>query len=237
MKLTLKTVAKDKFDIDVDIDSSVQKIKEIISEVKSVEVSYVKLIYNGRILKTTETLANIGYREGEWIVLMLRKSKPKSPPVVDNNIVVEEQQCVEDKEQDEIDAVLDELSDRDIQLLYEILNNDPQIDQLLTAYPQLRDQLKNPEILLQLLTKAKHPVVDELGKPDDAPRIIRVTEEEAEDLELIKSEVLAIIGAVPNMSEGRLNAIIYQVYTSANGDIEMAKNFLVNDLMDNFKHL
>lgn len=306
MKITIKTIAKDVFDIELDPTSNVLDLKEKIATTKEVELSHIKLIYSGRILKDeAQTMEQLGFKEGHFMVMMVKKPKPVKPkeetPQPEPKTTEEpktetsEQTTEEPKEETPEPKTAEEtpkpsepkteetgtitgsippvqpfplmdhpqepqggpqaqvpdlfagqtgdgtgndptLSDTQIQQLYQILNNDPTISQLLQSYPQLREQLKDPHVLLELLSRVGHPIVDQLNQanPDgeDGPQVVQVTPEEKADLDAIKNHITDVMGPVTHMNEGQFNALIYQAYTMANKDMEMAKNFLINELLE-----
>lgn len=125
----------------------------------------------------------------------------------------------------------DGLSDIQIQHLYSILNNDETLAPLLEANPEFRDKLKEPKVLMELLRRIGHPMLDEINETE--PTVVKVTETEKHDLDAIKNDILDVMGPPVKLSEGQLNALIYQTYTMADKNLEIAKEFLINEFLQN----
>ena len=76
MKLIVKLINNESFDVEVDANATVLATKQRIEEVKGAETSLQKLIHAGKVLKDDATLADSGVKEGSFVVLMI--SKPKA---------------------------------------------------------------------------------------------------------------------------------------------------------------
>ncbi|KAH0827836.1 hypothetical protein J3R83DRAFT_3462 [Lanmaoa asiatica] len=76
MKITIKTLQQKVFQIDVDSDDTVGKLKEKIFEAHGHSVDTQKLIYSGRVLPDDKTVASYEIKEKDFLVLMVAKPKP-----------------------------------------------------------------------------------------------------------------------------------------------------------------
>jgi len=81
MKFTIKPLKGDNFEVEVEDQGTVLELKKAIGELKSEFPSDLqKLIYSGRILKDENKVAEIGVKEGEFIVVMAAKAKAPAAP-------------------------------------------------------------------------------------------------------------------------------------------------------------
>lgn len=77
MKVSLKQLKGDTFDIDVDPESSVGDLKAKVAELKpDMAVEHQKLIYAGKVLVDATLMKDCGIKEGQFIVVMVSKVKP-----------------------------------------------------------------------------------------------------------------------------------------------------------------
>ncbi|KAG6372298.1 hypothetical protein JVT61DRAFT_7738 [Boletus reticuloceps] len=76
MKITIKTLQQKVFQIDADGEDTVGKLKEKISEAHGHPVESQKLIYAGRVLLDSKTVASCEIKEKDFLVLMVAKPKP-----------------------------------------------------------------------------------------------------------------------------------------------------------------
>ena len=72
MKLVLKTLKREQFDIEGNGDESVLKLKEKIEAKYTFPVAHQKLIFAGAILEDAKLLSSYGLKEGSFLVLMVR---------------------------------------------------------------------------------------------------------------------------------------------------------------------
>lgn len=79
MKLTLKTLKNDKFQIDIDDAATVKDAKAMIANEKSLQLKTMKLIHAGKILADSDALSSIGIKENEFLVV-LAKPEPAAAP-------------------------------------------------------------------------------------------------------------------------------------------------------------
>ena len=85
MKITIKTLAKQQFEIEVEESDTVSAVKAKIEEAKKNTDSEMpadaqKLIALGKIMDNDKTLAEYNIKEGAFLVVMVTKpKKPKKP--------------------------------------------------------------------------------------------------------------------------------------------------------------
>ncbi|KAI9625622.1 hypothetical protein H4Q26_016160 [Puccinia striiformis f. sp. tritici PST-130] len=80
MKLTFKTLQKQQFVLDVEVSTTVEKLKVLIKESQGFEPEHQKLIFSGKVLGDEKTIEQIGVKEKDFFVVML--IKPKTAPTV-----------------------------------------------------------------------------------------------------------------------------------------------------------
>lgn len=85
MKILIKTLQNKQFEIEVQEDQSVRKVKEQIEEQKKAEgeefpADGQKLIALGKVMEDEKTLKDYNIVEGKFLVVMLQKPKPKPKP-------------------------------------------------------------------------------------------------------------------------------------------------------------
>jgi UV excision repair protein RAD23 len=76
MKITIKTLQQKVFQIDADGEDTVGDLKAKIFEVHGHPVDTQKLIYAGRVLLDSKTVASCEIKEKDFLVLMVAKPKP-----------------------------------------------------------------------------------------------------------------------------------------------------------------
>ncbi|KAN0091115.1 UV excision repair protein Rad23 [Tylopilus felleus] len=76
MNITIKTLQQKVFQIDADGEDTVGKLKEKIFEAHGHPVDSQKLIYAGRVLPNSKTVASCEIKEKDFLVLMVAKLKP-----------------------------------------------------------------------------------------------------------------------------------------------------------------
>ena len=77
MQLTVRTVKKEEYTIEVETTATILACKEKLTAEKGiVEPSGQRLIYQGRVLTDALTLAEVGVRDTDFLVLMLSAPKP-----------------------------------------------------------------------------------------------------------------------------------------------------------------
>jgi len=83
MKLSVKTLKGEQFQIDVETSDQISAVKEAIEKQRSdLPASRQKLIHSGKVLKDTQTISETGVSENEFLVCMVTKEaattvKPK----------------------------------------------------------------------------------------------------------------------------------------------------------------
>lgn len=84
MKVFVRTLTNQKYELDVDPDAKIELVKDLIHKEHNLgEPASQKLIYSGKILKDDQSLNDAKIREGGFIVLMIKKESPAtSKPAV-----------------------------------------------------------------------------------------------------------------------------------------------------------
>jgi len=79
MKIQIKTLKSKKYELEVKCDETVEEIKvKIQKELELGEASMMSLIHHGKILKNDQTANDAGFKENDFVVLMLKKKKKKA---------------------------------------------------------------------------------------------------------------------------------------------------------------
>uniref|UniRef100_A0A7S2W866 UV excision repair protein RAD23 n=1 Tax=Mucochytrium quahogii TaxID=96639 RepID=A0A7S2W866_9STRA len=78
MKLTVKPLKGEPFQIDVELTNTVKELKQVIFDKKQWEITCQKLIHAGKIMADDKNLSDYKVKENGFIVCMV--SKPKAPP-------------------------------------------------------------------------------------------------------------------------------------------------------------
>lgn len=80
MIITIKTLQNKRYDLDIDPKNTVAEIKEKIHKDLSLgEPESQKLIHHGKILKDDQTAESAGFKEKDFLVVMVRKVKKRKP--------------------------------------------------------------------------------------------------------------------------------------------------------------
>lgn len=81
MKLSVKPLKGDTFEVEAEAEATIEALKKIIAEKRpEFPPDLQKLIHSGRILKDDGTVGEIGIKEGEFIVVMVAKAKAPAAP-------------------------------------------------------------------------------------------------------------------------------------------------------------
>lgn len=81
MKLTVKTLKGNKFEVEVDDSKLVSDVKTIIeTEKPELPAAGMKLIHSGKVLKDTDSIAACGIKPNDFLVVMITKPKKAAPP-------------------------------------------------------------------------------------------------------------------------------------------------------------
>lgn len=84
MKLQVKPLKGDTFEVDYEPDTKVKELKEIIEKAKpEMPAAQLKLIYSGKILVDDSPMQEYGIKEGEFVVVMVQKAKPPAAAPAD----------------------------------------------------------------------------------------------------------------------------------------------------------
>ncbi|KAF8828990.1 hypothetical protein HHX47_DHR3000985 [Lentinula edodes] len=81
MKVTVKTTQQKVFNIDAEATESIGAIKAKIEQYQGFAASSQKVIYAGKILTDDKTLESCGFKEKDFLVLMVSKPKPTPSPM------------------------------------------------------------------------------------------------------------------------------------------------------------
>ncbi|OII75036.1 uncharacterized protein cubi_03146 [Cryptosporidium ubiquitum] len=74
MKIKVRTVQNTEMEVEVEVDYSIEKVKQAIQALNPVmEASRLKLIFAGRILNDSHTVQDVGIKDGERLVVLLSK--------------------------------------------------------------------------------------------------------------------------------------------------------------------
>jgi len=73
MKITIKTLQQQQFTVEVPDDATVLDVKKKVEEEQKQPVEWQKLIYAGKILVDESKLASYQVKEGDFLVIMVRK--------------------------------------------------------------------------------------------------------------------------------------------------------------------
>lgn len=77
MKITVKTVKGEKFDIEIEPTTHISQLKEKINDKLNVDPQQQKLISCGKHLANEKTLQECNIKEGDSIILMVLKNTLK----------------------------------------------------------------------------------------------------------------------------------------------------------------
>jgi len=99
MKVKIRTLKQDKYEIDVEPTITIEKLKEIIEETHKFEKSTQTLIYAGKILSNEKTIEECNLKQDDFLVLMIKKapSKPAAPEKPTETSVVPPPQTTTEK--------------------------------------------------------------------------------------------------------------------------------------------
>lgn len=81
LKLTVKTLKGEKFQVDVEPSNTVAEVKGIVESTKSeMPAEGMKLIHSGKILKDTDTIESCHIKPSDFLVVMISKPKKAAAP-------------------------------------------------------------------------------------------------------------------------------------------------------------
>ena len=81
MIITIKTLQNKRYDLDIDPKNTVAEIKvKIHNDLDLGEPETQKLIHHGKILKDDQTAESAGFKEKDFLVVMVRKIKKRAKP-------------------------------------------------------------------------------------------------------------------------------------------------------------
>lgn len=79
MKLKIKCLKSDDFDLEIDKEASVDDLKEEIHKTQNIEPTKQRLIYKGRVLKSEKKLKDYKICDGVTVHLIKRKQPTTNP--------------------------------------------------------------------------------------------------------------------------------------------------------------
>lgn len=80
MKLTVKPLKGESFDVEINPEEKVEELKKKITAIKpEYPADSTKLIYSGKIMQDDQPVGEYGIKEGEFVVVMASKPKPAAP--------------------------------------------------------------------------------------------------------------------------------------------------------------
>lgn len=80
MKLTVKTLKGDKFQVDCEPSNTVAQAKEIIEKaLTDSPAASMKLIHSGKVLKDDQSIESCGIKPNDFLVVMITKAKKAAP--------------------------------------------------------------------------------------------------------------------------------------------------------------
>ncbi|GKY92368.1 hypothetical protein MPSEU_000207700 [Mayamaea pseudoterrestris] len=83
MKLTIKTLKGEKFQLEVDESKSVEELKGLIEAEKSeLPAAGMKIIHSGKVLKEGDSIASCGIKPNDFLVVMVAKTKKPAAATV-----------------------------------------------------------------------------------------------------------------------------------------------------------
>jgi len=79
MRIQIRTLKSEKFEIEVEDDNTVNDLKlKIQNDLKLGAADMMNLIHHGKVLTNEQSVLEIGFEENDFVVLMLKKSRPMS---------------------------------------------------------------------------------------------------------------------------------------------------------------
>ena len=79
MKLKIKCLKSDDFEVEIDKEASVDDLKEEIQKSQNIEITKQRLIYKGRVLKSEKKLKDYKISDGVTVHLIKRKQATQNP--------------------------------------------------------------------------------------------------------------------------------------------------------------
>jgi len=79
MKLVVKPLKGDQFEVEVEASNTTKEVKEKIASLKQWPVESQKLIHQGKILPDDKPLSEFKVKEGQFLVCMVAKAKAQTP--------------------------------------------------------------------------------------------------------------------------------------------------------------
>ena len=79
MRLKIKCLRSDDFDLEIDSEASVDDLKEEIQRTQNIEPNKQRLIYKGRVLKSGKKLKDFRISDGVTVHLIIRKQATVNP--------------------------------------------------------------------------------------------------------------------------------------------------------------
>lgn len=87
MELTVKTLKGEKFTVAVEESNTIEEVKGLIENARSdLPAAGMKLIYTGKVLKDTQTIAECELKPNAFLVVMITKAKKAATPTAQSTV-------------------------------------------------------------------------------------------------------------------------------------------------------
>jgi uncharacterized ubiquitin-like protein YukD len=83
MKLTVRTLKQETFEIDVEDTGTVNDAKQAVAEARDVPHDWIKMIFNGQIMENDKSLSEYNVKDGCGLVILTKKPKEAEPVPVE----------------------------------------------------------------------------------------------------------------------------------------------------------
>lgn len=90
MQLIFKDFKKERIPIDVELSDSVLSAKEKLSTTKGCDPDQIKFVFKGKVLQNEKIFADFGIADGDQVIFMIAKNKPKAKPTIETSKQVSE---------------------------------------------------------------------------------------------------------------------------------------------------
>lgn len=165
MKIRVKTVTNKDFEVTGDVNSTIEDLKKMVHDSQKInsDTHNIKLIYNKQVLDDSRIFSELQLTEKDYLVMVKSRNK-KQVNKINKKIKNEKAPAIRTIE--DLDKTFltntEQLDQRQIKELNQILNEDPTVSQFLETYPNLKHHLQDPEVLIELLRKINHPAVNQM---------------------------------------------------------------------------
>jgi len=227
VNITCKTLKQEVHNLDVNIDITIGDLKQELSQF-GFNASEIKLIFKGRILEDSNTLATYNYNpeSKDFIVIMAAKKQVELPKATvqppshevhdDTNNDNDEYEDIEDENpnlnQNSNQNIANMLS-QNPNVLLSLFAQHPEMSQLMNQYPnEIQQLISNPNFMQTVMSMGSQ------GAFGDNPNVlqINITEDERADINEL-------------MSLGFTENEVIQVYFACNKNKEQSAAMLFED--------